>query len=48
LEPVAKEAAERALASAVAADIKERADALIKQLEDADRHGVRSYSSSCF
>jgi hypothetical protein len=37
LEPVVKEAEERALASAVVTGVKERADALIKQLEDADR-----------
>jgi hypothetical protein len=37
-EPVVKEAEERAPAGAVAAD------ALIKQLEDADRHGVRMFS----
>jgi hypothetical protein len=48
LEPVVKEAEERVLAGAVATDVEERADALIKQLEDADRHGVRTYSSSCF
>jgi hypothetical protein len=47
-EPMVKEAEERALADAVAMDIEERADALIKQLEDADRHGARTYSSSCF
>jgi bacterioferritin (cytochrome b1) len=47
-EPVVKEAEERALADAMATDVEERADALIKQLEDADRHGVRTYSSSCF
>jgi hypothetical protein len=48
LEPVVKEAKERALADAVAADVELWADALIKQLEDADRHGVHTYSSSCF
>jgi bacterioferritin (cytochrome b1) len=42
-----KEAEELALADAMAADVEERADALIKQLEDADLHGVRTYSSSC-
>jgi hypothetical protein len=47
-EPVVKEAKERVLADAVATDVEERVDALIKQLEDADRHGVRTYSSSCF
>jgi hypothetical protein len=47
-EPVVKEAEERVLANAVAVDVEERVDALIKQLEDADRHGVRTYSSSCF
>jgi hypothetical protein len=47
-EPVVKEAEEQALADAVATDVEERADALIKQLEDADRHGVRTYSSSYF
>jgi hypothetical protein len=43
---VVKEAEEQALADAMAVDIEERADALIKQLEDANRHGVRTYSSS--
>jgi hypothetical protein len=47
-EPVVKEAEERALADAVAVDVEERVDALIKQLEDADRHGARTHSSSCF
>jgi bacterioferritin (cytochrome b1) len=47
-KPVVKEAEERALADAVTADIEERADDLVKQLEDADRHGAHSYSSSCF
>jgi 3-oxoacyl-ACP reductase-like protein len=47
-EPVVKEAEERALADAVAMDVEERADALIKQLEDADCHGIRMYSPSCF
>jgi hypothetical protein len=47
-ELVVKEAEEQALADAVAADVEERADALIKQLEDADRHGVRTYSFSYF
>jgi bacterioferritin (cytochrome b1) len=42
-KPVVKEVEERALA-----DVEETADALIKQLENADRHGVRTYSSSCF
>jgi hypothetical protein len=46
-EPVVKEAEDRALADAVAIDVEERADALIKQLEDADCHGVRTYSSCC-
>jgi hypothetical protein len=46
-KPVVKEAEELALADAMAADVEERADALIKQLEDADLHGVRTYSSSC-
>jgi hypothetical protein len=44
-EPVVKKAEEQALADAVAVDVEERADALIKQLEDADRHGVRTYSA---
>jgi hypothetical protein len=44
LEPVVKEAEEWALVGAVAAHVEERADALIKQLEDADRHGVRTFS----
>jgi bacterioferritin (cytochrome b1) len=43
-----KEAEERALANVVAADVEERADALIKQLEDVDRHGAHSHSSCCF
>jgi hypothetical protein len=46
-EPMVKEAEERALADAMAADVEERANALIKQLEDSDRQGVRTYSSSC-
>jgi bacterioferritin (cytochrome b1) len=47
-ELVVKEAEERALADTIAMDIEERADALIKQLEDADRHGVHMYYPSCF
>jgi hypothetical protein len=47
-ELVAKEAEERALVGTVATDVEERADTLIKQLDDADRHDVRMYSSSCF
>jgi hypothetical protein len=43
-EPVMKDAEEWALAGAVAANIEERADALIKQLEDTDCHGVRTFS----
>jgi hypothetical protein len=43
-ELVVKEAEERALAGTVATNVKERADALIKQLEDADRHGARTFS----
>jgi hypothetical protein len=43
-----EEEEEQALADAVAVHIEERANALIKQLEDADRHGVHTYSSSCF
>jgi hypothetical protein len=43
-EPVVKEAEERALAGTVAADVEERADALIKQLEDADHHGAHTFS----
>jgi hypothetical protein len=43
-EPVVKEAEERALPGAVAADVEERADALIKQLEDINRHGIRTFS----
>jgi hypothetical protein len=43
-EPVVKEAEEWALAGAVVADIEEGAGALIKQLEDADRHGIRTFS----
>jgi bacterioferritin (cytochrome b1) len=45
---VVKEVEERALADAMAVDIEERVNTLIKQLEDTDRHGVRMYSSSCF
>jgi hypothetical protein len=48
LEPMVKEAEERALADAMTADVEERANALIKQLEDSDHQGVRMYSSSCF
>jgi hypothetical protein len=48
LEPVVKEAEDQVLANVVAADVEERADALIKQLEDTDRHGVHTYFSSCF
>jgi hypothetical protein len=47
-EPVVKEAEEWALTDAMAMDVEERMDTLIKQLEDADRHGVRTYSSYCF
>jgi hypothetical protein len=47
-EPVVKEVEEWALADAVAVDVEERVDALIKLLEDADRHGVHMYSFSCF
>jgi hypothetical protein len=43
-EPVVKEVEKRVLAGAVDTDVEERADALIKQLEDADRHGVRTFS----
>jgi bacterioferritin (cytochrome b1) len=43
-----KEAKEQALADAIAIDVEERANALIKQLEDATRHGISTYSSSCF
>jgi hypothetical protein len=43
-KPVVKEAEERALVGAVATDVEERADALIKQLEDTDRHGVCTFS----
>jgi hypothetical protein len=42
---VVKEEEEQALVYAVAVHIEDRADALIKQLEDANRHGVRTYSS---
>jgi hypothetical protein len=44
LELLVKEAEERVLAGAVAKDVEERADALIKQLEDVDRHGVCTFS----
>jgi hypothetical protein len=47
-ELVVKETEERALADAMAMNVEERANALIKQLEDADCHGVRMYSPSCF
>jgi hypothetical protein len=47
-KPVVKEVVERAMANAVATDVEERADALIKQLEDADRHVIRTYSFPCF
>jgi hypothetical protein len=40
-EPMVKEAEERVLAGTV---VEERANALIKQLEDADRHGIRTFS----
>jgi hypothetical protein len=43
-EPVVKEAEEQALAGAMAADVKERVGALIKQLEDVDRHGIHTFS----
>jgi hypothetical protein len=43
-EPVVKEAEERALVGTVATNVEERADALIKQLEDADHHGIRTFS----
>jgi hypothetical protein len=42
-EPMVKEAEERALAGTVAADVKERVGALIKQLEDVDRHGIHTF-----
>jgi hypothetical protein len=49
LELMVKEVEERALAGAVTTDVEERTDALIKQLEDADRHGIRTFSIlSCF
>jgi hypothetical protein len=38
-EPVVKEAEEWALA-----DVEDRADALIEQLEDVDRHGIHMFS----
>jgi hypothetical protein len=41
---VVKEVEERALAGGVAADVKERVGALIKQLEDVDRHGIHTFS----
>jgi hypothetical protein len=43
-ELVVKDVEERALADTVAMDVEERVDAIIKQLEDADRHGVRMFS----
>lgn len=43
-----KEVEEQALVGVVAVDIEERANALIKQLEDVNHHGVRMYSFSCF
>jgi hypothetical protein len=45
---VVKEVEEQALVGVVAVDIEERANALIKQLEDVNHHGVRMYSFSCF
>jgi hypothetical protein len=42
---VVKEAEEQALPDAMAVDIEERADTLIKQLEDAGHHGIRMYSA---
>jgi hypothetical protein len=39
-----KKVEEQALAGAVAADVEERMDAIIKQLEDVDRHGVHTFS----
>jgi hypothetical protein len=48
LELVVKEVEQRALADAMAMDVEERADALIKQLKDANRHGIRTYSPSYF
>jgi hypothetical protein len=47
-ESMVKEAEERALADAVATHVEERADTLIKQLEDVDHHGIRMYSPYCF
>jgi hypothetical protein len=44
LGPVVKEAEERALASAMAVDFEERTDAVIKQLEDTDHNGARTFS----
>jgi hypothetical protein len=44
LEPMVKKVEEQALAGTVSTDVEERVDALIKQLEDADRHGVRMFS----
>jgi hypothetical protein len=43
-ELVVKEVEERALVGAMAMDVEERADALIKQLEDVDHHGVCTFS----
>jgi hypothetical protein len=43
-KPVVKEAEEQPLVGVVATDVEERADALIKQLEDTDRYGVRMFS----
>jgi hypothetical protein len=42
-KPMVKKVEEQALAGAVAADIEERVDAIIKQLEDADRHGICTF-----
>jgi predicted TIM-barrel enzyme len=43
-EPVVKEAEEQALAGTMAADVEERVDALIKQLEDTDHQGIHMFS----
>jgi hypothetical protein len=43
-ELVVKEVEEQALAGTTVMDVEEKADALIKQLEDVNGHGVRTFS----
>lgn len=44
-QPVVVDEEEQALAHAAAADVEERADALLRHLEDADRHGIGTLMS---